>query len=630
MFKESNDSIIFDIHRLFQKNDKWIITPQKGNLPSAFQNKSNWSVLRISSAERCRPFASPALEDLSLTAIKNGARYIYLPSNLNNGTTSILNRLFYDKYMTSLRYNGVLKFPLFSYLHDLSETKSKVPYFSYDLGVWRTGPVQKIFHNENLPSVNSYPFVDSRSPSVILPVGKLQPFAKEDVLFHYDSFWAIVPLQKKNILWSLWIQKLLEEINRSVTFFFTKNMNEDDCKSPQINVLSVMGDWKCNDRTNFFSCILELSKTMQENDLIQNSEYLTISNLLEKLLKIDYRMPLLEERATRKVSLKPVNSVLYHPAIRTKFRNPKVTFKNICPNGMPVCPLKLKEPFKTIDNILLVIVFNTVGYYQILHHLEKLYRPVFKQILYCGRRIQMFVKTYNALNYPVSFVEVHPNFYFGTLGYNCLRKAMMMNYDVEGYFHVGDDVLLNLWNLHNLPRDRLWFQKSIRVANIFQHKVPDITRWRKRNWAPWRQIRGKVRIIQVLDQLGRLRHTNKMVKGFLDQLAENAGGINRVFYEASDIYYFPRKFVKQYLFFIEKFSDNNLFLEIGIPTLMNGLVKQDEIVRLKGTYLWYQDRALYKTTFNYSHVYIHAFKVNPCMKSVPCKQFLCNKYLPCV
>ncbi|KAK6196309.1 hypothetical protein SNE40_001558 [Patella caerulea] len=203
---------------------------------------------------------------------------------------------------------------------------------------------------------------------------------------------------------------------------------------------------------------------------------------------------------------------------------------------------------------------------------------------------------------------------------------MRMNYDVEGYLHLSDDVLLNVWSMHNLPTDKVWFQQSMRVANLSQSTVPDI--WIDPTWWPWESSKGRVSINKAIQHLRKLGEPDDTSQVFLNQLALNSGSHNAVFYEVSDIFYIPSRLSKQFQFLVNIFDGYDVYLEITVPTIINGLDKQDNIVRLHGSYLWYEDRVLYKDTFNYSDVFLRPVKLGPCLLQDECKRFLCNKYLP--
>ncbi|XP_055955342.1 uncharacterized protein LOC126815882 [Patella vulgata] len=632
---KSNFTIV-PVNNRLKKNDRWVITDisSKPHQLHDLEQKTDWSVLVLNSNNMCAPFASSALEDLILTAIKNGARYIYLSSNLNNKTRSILNRFYYDKYMTGLRYNGTANFSLLSYYGGFPNPSAKenAPSYSYELGVWKTASLQKVLGTTDISMGKD--FIDYRAPEILLPFNTMEAMLKDNILFQYEAFWAIVPLQKNQLLWSLWVQKLLQEIGNSASFIASEDKGKQPgCKSlkelkdsPQM--MAPVNSWECTRRSTFFSCVISLSDFMVEKKMIPRSDYRSIVRWLEILLKHGYSQPELVDKAIGKNSLEPAHSILFYPAA-TKNSYSSRNFTRMCTKGLGTClkPLGLQKS-KVINNILLVIVFNRVGHYGLLEYFEKIYRTAFRNILYCGQDKRNFLEGYNTLKYPVSYVEMPLSFANGEVGYQCLHTAMLMHYDVDGYLHVGDDVLLNIWNLHNLPTDQIWFQESMRVANLSQPAVPDV--WKNPDWWPWKSGRGRVALEKAMKTLENLSHRERLVVDFLDQLEENAGGKKRVFYEASDIFYIPQRFASQFVYLVNVFTAHQVYIEITVPTIINGLSKQSEIARLKGSYLWYYERVRYRETFNMSNVFLHCVKIDPCLKDQNCVKFLCEKYLPCL
>ena len=149
---------------------------------------------------------------------------------------------------------------------------------------------------------------------------------------------------------------------------------------------------------------------------------------------------------------------------------------------------------KVRDIALGLIFFNSTIYNNIVY-LEDLYRKYFNQIIYCGPVASHFSSFYRDFKQPISYIEV-PNTQ-GYVAHGCLTRAMMVNYHVNGYLEMADDVILNPWTLGSIPRDRFWFQKDLRIAsrlqetfNDFAIAVPvplwpwikDDQKWGKRPW----------------------------------------------------------------------------------------------------------------------------------------------------
>ncbi|KAK6196305.1 hypothetical protein SNE40_001555 [Patella caerulea] len=587
-----------------------------------------------------------SLHKAVLFSIQRGAEFLYLTPNyeFNDVVRTIEQRLNVKPYVWILKHIDNQSNSL-SYFLGLSglkypEITSDKDQPKYELGLWKRALVQKAIHQGELTVslsnkgsstlFNLESYRDERAPPVILSTAESELFIKENILFHYDSFWAIGVLEDNDHIWSMWLQRLLREIGNFVSFAHVEKRisNSSVCKSKYnhsnemlTNVFNQILTWTCDDE-DFFSCVGSLSLFMSKHQFITYVEYTVIKSWLNDLRKSGYKVPSMRQKPTNQESLEPVHKVAFQPVINSPTLQYDINFDHMCSTSLPNCPYSDVVPIRSWDNILLVIVFNTDGHYHVIRHLESIYRPFFKNIIYCGTNVDA------SISFPISFIEMGDDFSRGEFGYQCLQNAMRMNYDVEGYLHLSDDVLLNVWSMHNLQTDKVWFQKSMRVANLLQSTVPDV--WRNPTWWPWESSSGKVTLHKAIQHLRKLSEKDEITHVFLNQLALNSGSNNAVFYEVSDIFYIPSRLSKQFQFLVNIFDGYGVYLEITVPTIINGLDKQDNIVRLQGSYLWYEDRVLYKDTFNYSDVFLHPVKLGPCLLQDECKRFLCNKYLPCL
>ena len=215
-----------------------------------------------------------------------------------------------------------------------------------------------------------------------------------------------------------------------------------------------------------------------------------------------------------------------------------------------------------ITDILLVIIFNVPQFLVQIPLLEYMYGRHFKHRLYCTDSLEEFQKLYASKNpdEPVNFLEVVAE--HGIWGYQCAAIASRIGYQVAGYLQIGDDVLLNAWNLYTLPRGMPWFQKSMRIAHLDHEYVPDL--WRSKFWGMWTVKHfGRNSALKVYNKLQTLRKEpgtiGKKMSALLDTLRVITG-CNRCFmYEASDI---PAKIAEDFSFFADIFAQGKVHMEV--------------------------------------------------------------------
>ena len=226
----------------------------------------------------------------------------------------------------------------------------------------------------------------------------------------------------------------------------------------------------------------------------------------------------------------------------------------------------------------------------------------------------------------VSYVEV--NHVRGVYGYGCMSAAIKMNFDVTGYLQLGDDVLLNTWNLKGLPKDKVWYQSRLRIADVRKKRVPDIATTNR--WYPWIFTNGQPAAFGsflTLKRLSKNGTSSLKVTKFLKQLSTTTNCETCVAYEASDIFYVPRHLAEGFAYFADLFFRHGLHLEVAIPTVLFGLSPEWDVVRLRGNYIWGVDRQLFNQYYSERDHFQHPWKLSR-LTTKDGLQFMCRVYLP--
>lgn len=219
------------------------------------------------------------------------------------------------------------------------------------------------------------------------------------------------------------------------------------------------------------------------------------------------------------------------------------------------------------ENTLLIIIFN-FGLYDHIPLLKKLYQTTFPNIVFCGPTISH------------NFSIVTADIYNGYFSYHCLPMIMRnyANYDnYSGYLFMNDDVLLNFWNLPRLDANEIWEgpKKPISVSTFHR---PD--HW----WYWWGSRWGLKNCIKTLN-ITRVSGKNHGAEFFKTLRKNNKNSHEQCYGGRSDVFYIPRRFLHQFVYLAKMFRNNDVFLEIAVPTILRMLDNQRKFQHLKGVYL---------------------------------------------
>ncbi|XP_067682738.1 uncharacterized protein [Haliotis asinina] len=541
----------------------------------------------------------------------------------------------------------------------------------YELNHWKTPSIQqgvvngdpdmdaifRLTRKQTLSQLNVT--FDDMAPPAIVPAGVFSPFNSQNTLFLYDALWALLiptttTFRVCDIWRGYWAQRLLWEMGGNLGFFppnaFQKRnshsylsdaKDEKDLYFQTESLVEFLSKWRCKAEKSFFACVIQLSKVMAENNFWKEGDAILVSMWIKDLISVGYKEPKrvpLESlhNKTFPISNKRIphqtkkagemSSVLFWPAEQSppltyppEIRKASVMshlskLKSYCKNyHYNISVFQTFTTAHTFPNILLIVVFN-FPFYQNLNFLETIYGIHFRNIVYCGPRKNSFDEYAKLLTNPVSFIEVGTG--NGWFAHNCLTQAMKMNYNVDGYLYIGDDTLLNVWNMHKLPFDKLWFIN----ASLLQQSKNYNWHWFKTP-VGLKMYKAAMNASDVLNK--------RRLESFLQMLARNTKVADGFFHAPSDIAYVPRKAKDDVIYFMEHFSKFNLFVEITIPTVFAGIEKWENVYKIQGNYLWYDGKRKHIAKyFNKNHIFLHPVKMSAIMKKSETRRFLCGTYLP--
>ncbi|KAK3755119.1 hypothetical protein RRG08_041033 [Elysia crispata] len=498
---------------------------------------------------------------------------------------------------------------------------------------------------KRLHGISQDVILDQQAPPVFASAPKFSIQDSTDGLFEYDGFWAMFQMFVQHgdeaSVWGLWAQRLMMEIHAEmglVTLPCSKNTSVNTAKitlSPKSHgVYKAVNSWKCPGNMDFFRCAVSLAVQLHYDGYVTHEALEALHVWLAELWAVNYTPP--QRRKSSPCPSPPIKEgcVVHNPALSLSggpagmpaYNTPQKLFLALetkCLN-LPKRP-NVSDPFKPylldprdnskVRDIALVLIFYDSSIYSNIVYLEDLHRKYFNQIIYCGPTASHFIAFYNEFKRPISYIEV-PNTR-GFVAHDCLTRAIMINYRVSGYLEIADDVILNTWSLGSIPRDRFWFQMELRIANRFQKMMQDFAMAFPVPWWPWTTDGEKWGAKAVANVWNRLLEvqtngtfvSQKLIQNFLEMLQHNSGNPDNFFYTSSDIFYVPTIFRRSWIFLGEIFVENNVFLDVAVPTLMNGIDLTGNIIRLDGTYLWYNNRANYPAHYWGFLNFFHPWKI---------------------
>ncbi|GFR95441.1 conserved uncharacterized protein [Elysia marginata] len=473
---------------------------------------------------------------------------------------------------------------------------------------------------------------DPAAPSVSLLPGVFSPFNSQNTLFHYEAFWGLLLPKSTTMrvcdIWrGYWAQRLLWEIDGRLAFYppnayqrrnshsYLEDAKEEDqmYRSTE-KLLDFLAKWTCDPKLSFFGCVQQLTSDMADNKFLGNSDVDLTKAWLADLARVGYVEPLRKTtpRASHDVmkmsvigGREPYKECLKRPRFPEQFPRynythvifypveqeapvlqssmvsaPPQVFQHISATA-GVCPFSemissassIAQPSKTIDffnDILVIISFNFPNFYNNLRYIEAAYRPIFRNIVYCGPDRNNFHHFANAMNNSrLSFIEADGT--CGYLAYVCTLQAMQLGYNVTGYLHVADDVLINPWKFVGMNKSRAWLTKTANAPLKLQGD----------GWFWWKQDYGKFAFDKTVNDFleDEIDVGQNLVK-YLKVLTANQGVTMR---GLSDVYYIPKRLEGVAKHFLTKSYDRALFLEIAIPVLTYGHETKEEIELISGT-----------------------------------------------
>jgi hypothetical protein len=246
-------------------------------------------------------------------------------------------------------------------------------------------------------------------------------------------------------------------------------------------------------------------------------------------------------------------------------------------------------------NVILIITFNFDPKPDNILVLTHIYKHFFKNIIFCAKDIINVLnqtKTGNFKFDAFTFIDLDLN--SGYFHFDCMAKAYEMNFKIDGFLLMSDDVLLRYWKLKNFDLSKIWYVEKpickfeVRKEMIGDHWHCSVCIWYffiyskkllyfvsffKEDdkcmkavlnlWSHFGQIKNKTIFIEP-DKM-------EMLKSFFINLERHylaQTGYAHVCFIGSDFFYLPYSKLKAFNYLSGLFKSFNVVLELTVPTIL--------------------------------------------------------------
>ena len=502
---------------------------------------------------------------------------------------------------------------------------------------------------------------DPFAPPVTLPLGTFVIFSHHKSLHTKEAFWAL-PFHSHGAIgafdlhWKLIVQRVLWLTGHKL-MVHSANMNViQETQSAEMFALKyILMDWTC--KSKFVRCLMDLTDILVQKKFLDKAFRDVLDVWISTLKTIGYRFPVTVSNATvtcptRGVAFEPVR--FPHPADRSEtagnprlpvdhFADLHVTYRNTCMHvrPRPDATIHFMQPWTQFKNVLLLVVYNNAFYLNI-PYVEALYRPFFPHMVHCGPGVGKIRVPYFRQNHFsfIPYKRTKVGHVQGAHNYECITNAVRMHFPVEGYLVMSDDLLFSVSKIAHNDLNKVWYmpKNKMHLADVTTMKECHQHQGKcdsDPSWMWWKIYKN-----QTLNLLKRMENAPKdsVLGQCFRTLVTRNGGDHRLNGLVSDMFYIPKRIAPQFATLASEFLQEDIFLEIAVPTILQCIEGLNKVTSLLGMYVWGNDRnspwlSLTKQHFDgYSgqFVYLHPTKWSSLItnKNKELRKFFCRTALP--
>ena len=501
---------------------------------------------------------------------------------------------------------------------------------------------------------------DETAPSVVLEQRTYGEIRMDGVKVHYLAAWSLSSCStswsnaKDCAAWSVVVQNLLWKAGHTVMLYYNKvtPSSSSGTSLKSFPLQQFLKKWSCP-MESMMACGINLIDQLSQSGYLSQEFASKQIAWFKALNAVGFHYPqVTKTAAVRNLSSDTVtfNAVNFsdnlpwlkgrkHPF--SPVANTKTThlfYDGLCESANLNVPssinVNFSSPWMQLDDILLIVVFNS-PYYDNIRYIETMYRTVFPRILYCGPFPLDHKEFPWAKEYTLSFVmfDNDLNHTAGAFSYDCMIRAISMNYHVSGYLVMADDMLMLPQSLSSYNKHSMWFIPPDLV------RIGEITKLREcrlgmcdfhPHWHWWEDYQQAT--IDALNDLKKIQYSDTFYKCY-QQLVMLNGAELRPNGAYSDMYYVPARLQQQVLELFEHFLKHRVFVEIAVPTVINCLVGTSNVEKLPGKSVWDESRDMPWLYFTNKDLmgkkYLHPTKWSYIKSgSTEMRDFFCRNVIP--
>ena len=469
-------------------------------------------------------------------------------------------------------------------------------------------------HNKNITTKQeNTPVCDPHAPPVALPSGTYVQFDPHRALYSKQMFWAL-PFyieQKIEPIWSIIVQKFVWLIGNRLVIHSPGLQPTEETIIDQAQVVNdVLNNFSCKN-ASLVVCMRNLVKVMIDSARSMNNAFPEVlDQWTQSLTELNYSFPAFHSQQ-RLQSLAQLNydfatfekiqnkfckqnKIIFQPVDYTQRKSPtglipimnideiNNIYKETChgyQNKNHFKQITLSHPWAQFPNILLLVVFNN-PHYDSIPYIELLYRPFFPQMLYCGPAKPDFnapiLHGLKNLQFSVfHYTPTRPGYNQGSLNYECMVNALQMKYPVDGILFLSDDVLLVPAEVAKMQTNAVWYVPHWDTIND-DIRDPIISQWGFKVHQRF--------IMHLWDRIERDKNSSFILHQCYQNLLARNGDRYRVNGGFADLYYIPQRIAQEFAFLGSIFLEENVFLEIAVPTIIQCLDGLENVDVLYGEY----------------------------------------------
>lgn len=252
----------------------------------------------------------------------------------------------------------------------------------------------------------------------------------------------------------------------------------------------------------------------------------------------------------------------------TVFRTTTNSSFNVCAND-------------SFDRTLLIVAFGAITELESIPLFELLYKKVFKNRLYCGPKTPS-----NTSNEQFLFMVVNTR--YGAFLYDCLTMVVKTHTNYTGYFFMGEETLLNYWNIRNFDQNQIWTSERVQTGPDLYGEIETSMEW----WpSPW----GMQAVEKVFEYFTDLNYYNnrktKLTDGqwtppwdvaqVLNKWLWNGKGVFRTYWTDQTFVYLPQPYVNLYVNVSKHVRSSGVRHGIALPLILRMMILKNSMVVLK-------------------------------------------------